>query len=89
MEFLWTDYMRYRAESRGFALAKIEDIVRYSVERYFDTETGRQIVIGNHGRELVLIAYETAQTSVTPITIHTTTRQQTQFRVSTGRYTVD
>lgn len=89
MEFLWTDYMRYRAESRGFDLAKIEDIVRYSVERYFDTETGRQIVIGHHGRELVLIAYETAQTSVTPITIHTTTRQQTQFRVRIGRYTVD
>ena len=40
--------MKYKARLRGFDLAKIEDIVKYSTERYFDTETGRQIAIGPH-----------------------------------------
>jgi len=35
---VWTDYMKYRANLRGFDLAKIEDILRYSTERYFDTQ---------------------------------------------------
>ena len=89
MEVLWTDYMKYRAELRGFDLAKIEDIVRYSAERYFDSETGRQIVIGRHGQKLVMVAYEADQTSSTPITVHTTTRQQIRFRIRTGRYNLE
>lgn len=52
MEFVWTDYMKYRAALRGFDLTTIEDIVRYSTERYFDTETGGWIVIGSHGTKI-------------------------------------
>ena len=89
MEFVWTDYMKYRAVLRGFDLTKIEDIVRYSTERYFDTETDRWVVIGPHGTKLVMIAYETDQISFTPITVHTTTRQQIRFRIRTRRYTLE
>ncbi len=89
MQFVWTDYMKYRAALRGFDLDKIEDIVRYSAERYLDTETGRQIVIGHHNQKLVMIAYEANQTSITPITIHATTRQQIRFRIRTRRYTLE
>lgn len=39
----WTDYMKYRAQSRGYDLGRIEDIVKRSHERYFDTETRRAI----------------------------------------------
>jgi len=46
IEIVWTDYMKYRARLRGFDLAKIEHIVRYSGERYFDTVTGRLITVG-------------------------------------------
>ena len=89
MELVWTDYMKYRAALRGFDLVKIEDIVRYSAERYFDTQTGRQVVIGHHDQKLVMIAYEADQASITPITIHTTTRQQIRFRIRTRRYTLE
>ncbi len=33
---VWTDYFKYRAGLRGFELVKIENILRYSIERYFD-----------------------------------------------------
>ena len=81
--------MKYRTALRGFDLVRIEDIVRYSMERYFDTQTGRRVVIGHHDEKLVMIAYEADQVSITPITIHTTTRQQIRFRMRTGRYTVE
>ena len=48
MRVEWTDYMKYKARLRGFDLARIEEIVKHSVERYFDTETGRRVVIGHH-----------------------------------------
>lgn len=89
MRLEWTDYMKYKARLRGFDLAKIEEIVRHSAERYFDTETGRRVVIGRHNRILVMIPYEATQDLITPITIHTITRQQIRFRIRTGRYTVE
>ena len=49
--------MKYRASLRGFDLAKIEEIVRHSAERYFDTETGRRVVIGRYDRILVMIEW--------------------------------
>ena len=52
---IWTGYMKYRAKLRGFDLAKIEDIIRYSTERYFDTITQRMIVVGRHDGSLVMI----------------------------------
>ena len=89
MPLLWTDYMKYKARLRGFDLAEIEEIVRHSEERYFDTKTGRRVVIGRHDRILVMIPYEANQDLITPITIHTITRQQIRFRIRTGRYTVE
>ena len=84
---VWTDYMKYRARLRGFDLAKIEEIVRHSSERYFDVATGRHVVVGRYGKILVVIPYEIDEDSITPITIHATTRQQINFRLKTGRYT--
>jgi hypothetical protein len=48
--FIVTDCLTYRAELRGFDLAIVEKIVRYSEERYLDTETSRLVVIGEHGK---------------------------------------
>jgi len=83
---IWTSYMKYRANLRGFDLAKIEEILRYSTERYFDTITQRTIVVGRHDDRLVLIPYEKKGNEVIPITIHTTARQQISFRLKAGRF---
>lgn len=84
---VWTEYLRYRAELRGFELAMLERIVRHSSERYFDTETRRTIVVGRHRKQLVMIPYEVDGDTVTPVTIHAITRQQIRFRLQTGRFT--
>lgn len=86
-EIIWTDYMRYRAELRGFELAKIETIVRYSNEWYMDVETGRSIVVGRINDILVMVPCDIAPEAITPVTIHATTRQQINFRLKTGRFT--
>ena len=78
--------MKYRANLRGFDLAKIEEILRYSTERYFDTITQRKIVVGRHDDKLVLIQYEKKGNEVMPISIHRTTRQQINFRLKAGRF---
>ena len=82
---IWTDYLHYRASSRGFDLAKLERIVLESTERYFDTETRRRVVIGRHGNQLVIIPFDEDQDTITPVTVHTVSRQQIQFRLRTGR----
>lgn len=84
--FIVTDYFKYRSELRAYDLALIEKIVRYSDERYFDTETGRRIVIGEHGNKLVMIPCEENDSDITPITVHATSRQQIKFRLNTGRF---
>ncbi|MBI4515204.1 MAG: hypothetical protein HY699_05235 [Deltaproteobacteria bacterium] len=86
MVVVWTEYLKHRARVRGFDLAGIEEIVRFSDERYFDTASQRRVAIGKHGRRLVMIPYEQAGDTLTPITIHATTRQQTNLRVRVGRY---
>jgi uncharacterized DUF497 family protein len=86
MPVVWTEYLKHRARLRGFDLAEIEEIVRFSDERYFDTATQRRIAIGRHGRGLVMIPYEEEDDMLTPITVHATTRQQTNLRVRVGRY---
>jgi hypothetical protein len=43
--------------------------VRYSSERYFDTATGRLVVVGRHDNTLVMIPYEADKGSITLITI--------------------
>lgn len=81
--------MLYRAKLRGFDLVQLEQIVIYSAERYYDTETGRSVVIGRHDNDLVILPYETDEDIVTPVTIHTITRQQINFRLRTGRFTYE
>lgn len=83
---VWTEYLQYRAELRGFDLAELR-IIRHSSERYFDTETRLTIVVGRHNRQLVMIPYEVDGDIITPITVHTITRQQIRFRLRTGRLT--
>ena len=86
IQIAWTDYMKYRARLRGFDLAQIEHIVRYSGERYVDTVTGRLITVGRLDDVLVMIPCETEQGSIMPVTIHATTRQQISFRLKSGRF---
>lgn len=82
----WTEYLKHRAQLRGFDLNLLEQIVRHSSERYRDTETGRIVAVGRHGRKLVMIAYEIEELVVTPVTVHAVGRQQIRFRVQTGRF---
>jgi hypothetical protein len=35
-EIIWTSYLSYRSAQRGFDLDLIENILRFSSERYFD-----------------------------------------------------
>jgi len=63
---IWSDYLQYRAKLRGFELAKIEEILKYSGERYYDTETGRLIAVGKHDNSLVIIPYEYDDNDNTP-----------------------
>lgn len=78
--------MRYRAELRGFDLVQIEHIVKYGDERYLDTATGRKVVVGRHDTVLVMVPFDEDGDTLTPVTIHATTRQQVRFRVRSGRF---
>ena len=85
---IWSEYLQYRAELRGFKLAIIEDILKYSGERYSDTETGRLIAVGRYEEGLVIIPYEYLGDVIIPVTIHATTRQQIRFRLKNRRYII-
>ena len=82
---VWTEYTKYRLDLRGYALATVEQILHYSSERYVDTVTGRLVAIGRHEKLLVMIPYENKGGTVTPVTIHATSRQQINSRVKSGR----
>ena len=82
----WSEYMRYRTTVRGFDLDKVEEILRFGLERYFDTETRRSVVVGRHQERLVIIPYEKDGNLVKPVTVHAITRQQIRFRQRTGRF---
>ena len=84
MNILWTDYLRHRALIRRVDLAVIEHILRFSSERYVDTVTHRMVAVGRHGSLLVMVPYEQEHDTVTPITVHATTRQQINVRLRTG-----
>lgn len=86
MTIIWTDYMKYRVRLRRFDLSQIESIMRFSDERYLDTATGRNVAVGRHGKQLVMIPYDREGATVTPVTIHVTSRQQINFRVQSGRF---
>ena len=61
MEIKWTEYVTYRAKLRGFDLDKIEEIIKNSNERYFDSSTNRRIAVGRHGKQLLIIPYDEIQ----------------------------
>jgi len=86
MEIRWTEYLRYRVRLRGFDPYTIERILQRSIERYVDTATGRIVVVGRHDRQLVLIPFEREGNTVTPVTVHVTSRKQVNFRVKSGRF---
>ena len=75
-------------ESGGFDLAIIERILRFSSERYFDTVTHRMVAVGRHGNRLVMVPYERERDTITPVTMHATTRQQVNVRLRTGRFSI-
>ena len=83
---VWTDYMRYRAELRGFDLARIEELVRYSQERYMDSATRRLIAVGRCANHLIMVPFEAEQGMIRPVTAHVTTRAQIDARVKSGRF---
>ena len=79
--------MTYRLKLRGFEASEIEECVRYSAERYFDTATGRHIAVGHYGNRAIMVAYEYNENQLTPVTVHATSRQQINSRITTGRFT--
>ncbi len=83
---IWSEYTKYKADLREFEFTKIENILRYSEVRYFDTITRRMIVVGRYGGLLVMIPYKKSKDSIIPVTIHSTTRQQINFRLKAGRF---
>ena len=86
LQIIWTDYLIYRANLRGYHIEKIEKILRYSDERYFDVATNRLIVIGRHNDLTVMIPYERIKETLIPITIHVITRKQINYRLKSGRF---
>ena len=82
----WTEYMKFRLDWRGYDLATVEQILRYSSERYVDTVTGRVVVIGRHEKLIVMIPYELKGDTIMPVTIHATSRQQINSRIKSGRF---
>lgn len=90
IKIIWTDYLNYRAKLRGFDMQEMENIIRYSDERYFDNATYRMVVIGKHENQLVMIPYEVNdnnENEIIPVTIHATSRQQVNYRLKSGRFT--
>ncbi len=89
IEIIWTEYLLYRAKLRGFNKDILEEIIRFSAERYFDTTTRRKVVIGKHDTRLVIIPYDQTNSQLVPVTVtvHSTSRQQLRFRLKTGRFT--
>ena len=85
-QIIWTDYLIYRANLRGYNLEEIEKIIRYSDERYFDVATNRLVVVGKYDDRIVMIPYERFEDTLTPITIHVITRQQINYRLKSGRF---
>ena len=55
MKYIFSEYLKYRVETRGYDLGKIENILKFSTERYLDTITNRMIAIGRRDKRLVMI----------------------------------
>lgn len=83
---VWSEYMKYRLNLRRYDLESVEQILRFSSERYVDTVTGRLIAIGRHEKLLVMVPYELRGHTLTPVTIHATSREQINSRIKSGRF---
>ena len=83
---IWSDYIKYRIRLREFDASNLENILYHSTERYFDNSTYRNVVVGKHKKNLIIIPYEIKEEDVFPITVHVITRQQINFRLKTGRF---
>ena len=86
MEIQWTEYMKYRLNLRNFDMARVEDVLRFSIERYWDSMHHRRVVIGRCDKTLVLVPYDEEGKIFIPITIHATNRKQIQYRIKIGRF---
>jgi hypothetical protein len=73
-------------DARGYKKEQIEHIIRFSSERYFDTETRRFVIVGKHGAKEVIIPYDIEEKTIIPVTIHAISRQQIRFRKLSGRF---
>ena len=73
-------------EVRNYNKEKIEHIIRFSSERYFDTETRRFVIIGKHDHRVVIIPIDKSGNVIIPVTIHAISRQQIRFRILSGRF---
>jgi uncharacterized protein YuzE len=51
---IWTDYLQYRARLRGFNLSTIEQIVRFSAERYWEIRSMIKPQLTYFGQEDIL-----------------------------------
>ncbi|KOR31583.1 hypothetical protein TI05_12615 [Achromatium sp. WMS3] len=86
-QIIWTDYFKYKVKLRGFNLLHVEEIIRYSNERYYDNVTGRFVVVGKDANIMIMIPHEYKdENTITPITIHATSRQQINYRIRSGRF---
>ncbi|XOF35201.1 MAG: hypothetical protein ACL93V_07925 [Candidatus Electrothrix sp. YB6] len=83
---VWTEYMKYRFSLRGYDPVVIEEILRYSSERYADTQTERMIAVGRHGNALVMVPYEIKGKEIIPVTVHATDKKQITARLRSGRF---
>lgn len=78
--------MKYRFSLRGYDPAVIEEILRYSSERYADTQTERMVAVGRHGNVFVMVPYEIKGNEIIPVTVHATDKKQITARLRSGRF---
>jgi len=97
-EIHYTDYFRYRSlgdfgymQFRRIPAGAPEQIYLNATERYFDTETQRDIAVhrvrfGRRGRAQMMLAYEEYAEHVEFVTIHKINRREINFRIQIGRW---
>ncbi|MBC8458636.1 MAG: hypothetical protein H8D67_11640 [Deltaproteobacteria bacterium] len=90
-EIHYTDYFRYRMQFRHISAGVPEEIYLNATERYFDTETLRDIAVhqvrlGRRRRAQMMLAYEEYAEHVEFVTIHKINRREINFRIQTGRW---
>ncbi len=86
---LTNKYFLYRLKIREYNIEKVESVLRTSSEVYFDTHTGRDIKVGKHDNDLIMIAYDVEQDgSITPVTVYKITRKQIRYYLKEERFHV-